>query len=208
MQSCTEESNSNYEIVVIGASAGGLEALKLILAAFSGDFELPIVIVQHRTADSEQRLTSLLRKWCPLRVCALEDKDPIQPGHVYLAPPAYHLLIGRGEFSLSTEAPVLHARPSIDVLFETAAEAYGPGVIGVLLTGASADGARGLARIKQLGGAALVQDPETAKAPTMPRAALSITEVDRVLELAEITSCIVEMCQGTTLKGYTERAMK
>ncbi len=207
MQGCTKESNSHYEIVVIGASLGGLHALKVILEAFPVDFELPIVVVQHRTEDNEERLAGLLDKWCALAVRALEDKDPIQPGHIYIAPPAYHLLIGRGEFSLSTEAPVLHARPSIDVMFETAAEAYGPGVLGVLLTGASTDGARGLARIKQLGGAALVQDPDTAKAPTMPRAALSITDVDQVLELPEITLCIIEMYRGTMARGCMEGSM-
>ena len=128
----------------------------------------------------------MLRLRTRLPVADVEDKAPIEPGRVYLAPPDYHLLIEPGYFSLSTEPHVHYARPSIDVLFESAADAYGDRVIGVILTGANADGAHGLARIKQLGGVAVVQDPRTAERPEMPGAALVATAADAVLPLVEI----------------------
>jgi two-component system chemotaxis response regulator CheB len=183
-----------YEILVIGASLGGLRALTTLLAQLPVDFALPIVIAQHRHSDSEDRLAAFLRGHSPLAVREAEDKQPIVGGRVYLAPADYHLLVDRGSLALSTEAPVLSARPSIDVLFETAADAYGSHTIGLILTGASDDGARGLARIRQRGGLALVQDPSTAECAVMPLAAIAATHTEHVLPLEKIAPFVIRIC--------------
>ena len=174
-----------FELIVIGASLGGLQALETLLAGLPQAFPLPVVVVQHRHKDSSD-LVALLQKYSLLPVSEVEDKQEIRPGRVYLAPADYHLLIEAGHFALSLEAPVEYARPSIDVLFESAAEAYTERVIGVILTGASQDGARGLAKIKASGGLTVVQSPATAEGPAMPTAAIAATQVDRVLPLSEI----------------------
>jgi two-component system, chemotaxis family, protein-glutamate methylesterase/glutaminase len=177
----------NYELIVIGASWGGLHAVSEILSALPEDLAAAVVVAQHRKADSlDGGLASILSLRTRLPVRDAEGKEPIEPGNVYLAPPDYHLLIDGGYFSLSTEHPVRYARPSVDVLFESAAEAYGNRVIGVILTGANEDGAAGLARIKELGGVAVVQDPRTAERDEMPTAALEATSADAVLPLEEI----------------------
>ena len=177
----------NYDLIVIGASWGGLHAVSEILSALPEDLDAAVVVAQHRKADSlDGGLASILSLRTRLPVRDAEGKEPIEPGNVYLAPPDYHLLIDRGYFSLSTEHPVRYARPSVDVLFESAAEAYGNRVIGVILTGANEDGAAGLARIKELGGVAVVQDPRTAERDEMPTAALEATSADAVLPLEEI----------------------
>ena len=176
-----------YELIVIGASWGGLHAVGEILGALPEDTDAAVVIAQHRRADvSEGGLASLLRVRTALPVADVDDKAPIERGAVYLAPPDYHLLIQRGYFSLSKDEHVHHARPSIDVLFESAADAYRERVIGVILTGANADGARGLAEVKRRGGVAVVQDPGTAERREMPSAALALTAADAVLPLSEI----------------------
>ena len=123
-----------------------------------------------------------------------EDKDPIIQGHIYIAPPDYHLLVEYGSFSLSTEEPVIFARPSIDVLFESAAESYGEKAIGVILTGANSDGSHGVAAIKTHGGLVIVQDPVTAEAPAMPESAIKATQIDRILPLSEISPFLVKIC--------------
>jgi two-component system chemotaxis response regulator CheB len=127
-----------------------------------------------------------------------DDKQPIERGHVYLAPPDYHLLVEGEHLALSVERPVAFSRPSIDVLLESAAEAYGERCVGVVLTGANDDGARGLARIRELGGAAIVEDPTAAERPEMPRAALAAVPDARVAQLDEIPSLLVELCGTTT----------
>jgi two-component system chemotaxis response regulator CheB len=176
-----------YDLIVIGASWGGLHAAGEILAALPPDTDATVVIAQHRRADIvEGGLAGLLRHRAQLPVADVEDKAPIEGGRVYLAPPDYHLLIQEGYFSLSKEEHVHHARPSIDVLFESAADAYRERVIGVILTGANADGAKGLAEIKRRGGVAVVQDPGTAERREMPAAALALTAADAVLPLSEI----------------------
>jgi two-component system, chemotaxis family, protein-glutamate methylesterase/glutaminase len=176
----------NYELIVIGASWGGLHAVGEVLAALPPDFDVPVVVAQPRR-DEGGGLASLLASRTRLRVEDAEDKQPIERGRIYLAPPDYHLLVQRGWLSLSTEEHVHHARPSIDVLFDSAAEAYGEWVIGVILTGANEDGAAGLARVKELGGVAVVQDPATAERREMPAAALAaIGAADAVLPLDEI----------------------
>jgi two-component system chemotaxis response regulator CheB len=173
-------------VVVVGTSTGGLAAMQVLLKGLAEDFPWPMVCVQHRSKEPGSELCKFLQRCCRRGVSEPEDKEPIMSGRVYLAPRDYHLLIERGNFALSTEAPVYFARPSIDVLFESAADAYGGGVVGVVLTGANGDGARGLARVKAAGGLAVVQDPATARAPEMPRAALAAAAPDRILPLEEI----------------------
>ena len=178
-----------YAVVVIGSSLGGLQAVSTLLTALPQGFPLPIVIAQHRATvpPSDGELQAIWQRQTSLVVCDAEDKAPIVAGHVYVAPADYHLLIeARHRLALSTEGPVFWARPSIDVLFETAAEAYGESVIGMILTGASADGSRGLRAIRARGGCALIQEPTSAECDVMPRAALAATSVDHVLGLADL----------------------
>ena len=182
------------QLVVVGASLGGMRALAVLLGGLPGEFPTPLAIVQHRSADAAGALRRFLQEYSRLPVSEIEDKQPISPAQVYLAPADYHALIEVGTFALSTEAPVLYARPSIDVLFESAADAYAEQVVGVILTGASADGARGLARLKQRGGLTLVQSPITAECEVMPAAAIAATPVDWVLPLAEIAPLLVSLC--------------
>lgn len=191
-----------FSVVVIGTSWGGMRALEVLLSGLPSSFSIPIVIVQHRHKDSDLALASLLQQYSALPVIEVEDKTPMLPGRVYIAPANYHLLLESSHpsvdypyFSLSTEAPVLHARPAIDVLFESAAQAYGQQVIGIILTGASADGAKGLAAIKDRGGFTLVQDPATAESPVMPEAAIAATGVDQILPLTDMPAALNHLCQ-------------
>ena len=183
-----------FEIVVIGASFGGLAALQILLPGLSPEFPVPVVVVQHRRKDADDGLCEYLRKRSHLPLGEPNDKEKLEPGRVYLAPRDYHLLIEESIFALSTESPVGFARPSIDVLFESAADVYRERVIGVILTGANRDGAKGLAKIKAFGGVAVVQDPETSESRVMPEAALAATLVDRVLPLPEIADFLNELC--------------
>jgi two-component system chemotaxis response regulator CheB len=182
------------EIVVIGTSYGGLAALQSLLPALAPAFPASVVVAQHRGKDSDEGLCEFLRRHCALPLSEPNDKERIESGHAYLAPRDYHLLVERGRFALSTESPVAFARPSIDVLFESAADAYRDLLVGVVLTGANGDGARGLARIKSHGGLAIVQDPQSAASRAMPEAAIAATEVDRVLPLSEIAPYLNELC--------------
>ena len=185
----------SFETVVIGASQGGFSALKILLAGLPKGFPAVVVIVQHRGKDSYGNiLAPALQKSCVLPVIEAEDKVKTRPGHVYIAPADYHLLLERGSCSLSTDPPVIAARPSIDVLFDSAADTYGNELIGIILTGASEDGAQGLAKIKSYGGITLVQDPATASSPRMPQAALSACDVSKVLPLSEIAPYLVGLC--------------
>src|SRR6185436_9118720 len=136
------------------------------------------------------------RKETKLRVVDADDSQPIQPGHIYLAPADYHLLVERGRFSLSVDAAVAYSRPSIDVLFESAADAYRDGLIGVILTGNNDDGTRGAQRIKRHGGLVIAQDPKTAEAPIMPSAAIEAKAVDRILQLDRIGTFLAELCSN------------
>ena len=171
------------KIVVVGASSGGLEAIQFLLSKLGRDFQAPMIIVQHRRKDSDSGLCRFLAGRSELPVLEPDDKDEIQNGHVYLAPHDYHLMIENESFALSVDRPVAFARPSIDLLFESAAEAYGDRVIGMILTGSNKDGARGLAKIKARGGLTVVQDPASASYPEMPRAALDACKPDFVLPL-------------------------
>lgn len=188
-----------FEIVVVGTSTGGLKALQILLAGLPEEFPLPVAIVQHRGKDSESGLCDFLRQSSSLPVTEPEDKEPVLPGHVYLAPRDYHLLIENRSFALSTDWPVSYARPSIDVLFESAADEYEERAIGVILTGANQDGSRGLGKIKARGGVTLVQDPAFAACPEMPQAAIAQTEVDWVLPLEEIAPRLEELSNELVL---------
>jgi len=182
------------EAIVVGGSAGALDALNAILPALPGDFPIPIAVVLHVSADGAPLLISVLASRCALAIKEAEDKEPIAPGTVYIAPANYHLLVENDRwFSLSVDELVHYSRPSIDVLFESAADAYGPALLGVLLTGANQDGARGLAAIQKAGGATIVQSPATAHVPTMPEAALRLIRPDLVLPLAEIGPYLVRI---------------
>lgn len=181
-------------VVVVGTSLGGLSALKVLLSGLPKEFRPPIVIVQHRGKMSDS-VPNVLRAQTPLPVSEPNDKEALEPGHVYVAPADYHLLVEPGNLALSTDAPVNYARPSVDVLFESAAEAYGRGVIGVVLTGANHDGAKGCVRIKERGGVVLVQDVKDAESGAMPAAAIAATNVDRVLPLSELSSVLADLCR-------------
>lgn len=184
----------NYKAMVIGVSAGGIKALNTILAHLPPSLPFAILVVIHRTADSDDYLERSLNEKCRLHVKQAEDKEKIQAGTIYFAPPDYHLLVEDDHtLSLSIDEAVNYARPSIDVLFDTAAEAYGPEVVGVILTGANTDGSKGLAKIKQLGGFAVVQEPETAEMPAMPLAAIATVPSPHMLPLDKIGQFITEI---------------
>ena len=182
------------QAVVIGASAGALEALSKLLRGLAADYRLPILIVVHLPPDRTSLFVELLRAGCAIQVREAEDKEPIESGVVYFAPPDYHLLVEQDRrLSLSSEEPVLFSRPSIDVLFESAADAYGEGLIGVVLTGANSDGADGLKAVIEAGGLAIVQNPKSAYAAAMPEAAIAACPEARVLPLNEIAEYLREV---------------
>ncbi len=169
---------------MIGVSAGGLTALTEILPRFDKEMALPVMIVQHQRADSDDFLVRYFDRLCRHSVREVEDKMPVESGTIYFAPVNYHLLVEPDKtLSLSTEARVNYSRPSIDVLFESAADTYTDRLIGIILTGANQDGTHGAARIKELGGLIIVQDPETAEVETMPMSVIKHVQVDHILPL-------------------------
>jgi two-component system chemotaxis response regulator CheB len=175
------------DAVVIGTSAGGIEALGILLPSLVAGYRLPVIIAIHLSADRPSLLAEIFAPRCRVRVKEAEDKETLEPGVVYFAPPGYHLLIERGKyFGLSVEEPVHYSRPSIDVLFDSALDVYGNRLLGILLTGANEDGAEGLCAIHAAGGAAVVQDPTTASSREMPAAALRDCPSARVLTLQEM----------------------
>lgn len=189
----------SIELIVVGASLGGLDTLELILPGLPPELPAPVVIAQHRLADNDSRLAELLQNHCALPVVEPDDGESIRAGRVYLAPPDYHLLVEQGTFALSTEAPVNFARPSIDVLFESAADAYDHRVLGLVLTGASDDGVAGALAIKRRGGVVLVQEPETALSQVAPRAVVARVRIDEVVPLDRITSRLCALCSVSPL---------
>lgn len=190
-----------YELIVVGASWGGLHAVSELLAGLPEELDAAVAVAQHRAVGS-LHLDTLLQNSTTRPVVEVADKVPIEPRHVYVAPPDYHVLVEPGLFSLSTEGHVMYARPSVDVLFETAADAYRERVVGIVLTGANADGAAGLARIKRAGGVAIVQDPGTAAARAMPAAALAATAADAVLPLSELGKFLYGLaCDPTRVRS-------
>lgn len=186
--------NLNYEAVVIGVSAGGQYALPRILEELPVDFPAPIVVVQHRLKDERTLLEDLLQSKCKIRVKQADEKEEIKEGLVYIAPAGYHLLIESDRsFSLSCDAPVNFSRPSIDVLFETAAAVYEDKLIGVILTGANKDGAAGIQAIRKRGGITIAQNPATASFPSMPKAAIDTGSVQYIFELQEVNDFLLDI---------------
>lgn len=184
-------SGRRIELVVIGASAGGIDALLTLLPALPATSRLAVVCILHMPVDHESRLAELFGERVPLPVRDAQDKLAIEPGHIYFAVPGYHLSIERDHtFSLSCEPPVHFARPAIDVLMESSADAYGPRLAGVLLTGANQDGADGMARIHAAGGLTVVQDPQEAQSHTMPEHAIRTCRPHLVLPLANIAALL------------------
>lgn len=180
--------------VVIGASAGAVEALGTLLPSLQPGFRLPVIVVVHLPPDRRSAMAELFRVKCALDVREAEDKEEIVAGTIYFAPPDYHLLIEADKvFSLSCDAPVLFSRPSIDVLFESAADAYGPMLIGIVLTGANGDGARGLKAIIDAGGRGLIQTPSSAFASAMPEAALGLNPTAHSMTLEAIAAYLAEI---------------
>jgi len=176
-----------YELIAVGASWGGMRAIASVLDALPADFEIPVVVAQHRRAKAgDEMLEQVLARGSKLELVAATDKEPLAAGRVYVAPPDYHLIVEPGHLALSTDAPVAFSRPSIDVLFESAAYAYGSRAVGVLLTGVNQDGAAGLARIAAAGGFTITEDPATAERGEMPAAAVARGAARRVLELERI----------------------
>ena len=183
-----------WGIVVVGTSMGGLRALETLAEGLPAGFPLPVAVVQHRSPDSGDLLRMLLQRRSALKVVEPNDKEAIVAGRIYLAPPDYHLIVDRGSFSLSVDPPVTYARPSVDVLFETAADAYGKEVIGVVLTGANHDGSAGVSRIKAKGGFVVVQDPNSSESPVMPRSAIATSQADIILPMREIAPFLAGLC--------------
>jgi two-component system chemotaxis response regulator CheB len=183
-----------YEAVVIGVSAGGLSALSFILETLPADFHLPIIVVQHRSRDERTLLEEILQTKCNIIIKQADEKEQIKGGTVYLAPPDYHLLIESDHtFSLAYDAPVHYSRPSIDVLFETAASVFQDKLIAIILTGASSDGAEGIKMIKEYGGLTIAQDPKTAAFPFMPQAAINREGIQLILGLHEIKDFLLHL---------------
>jgi two-component system, chemotaxis family, protein-glutamate methylesterase/glutaminase len=184
-----------HDLVVVGASWGGLDAVREIVGALPAGFGAPVVVAQHRSPESHPTaLKDILGAAAHLHVCEAEDKDQIRPGTLYVAAPDYHLLVEHDRLALSTDEPVQYARPSIDVLFASAAESFRERCIGVVLTGANADGAEGLRRVAELGGTAIVQDPDTSVRREMPRAAIAAVPEAQVLPVEAIGPRLVDLC--------------
>ena len=185
-----------YDLVVVGTSWGGLAALRTLVGGLPESLQMAITLVQHRHKDSDHLLRTLLQEHSPLSVLEVEDKMPLEHGHIYVAPPNYHTLIEQGYFSLSTDEPVRYSRPSIDVTFSSAADCYAHRTVGIVLTGANADGAEGLRRISDRGGLAIVQDPDSAESRMMPEAAQQAVPRARVMSLESIAAFVASLPAG------------
>lgn len=182
------------EAVVVGVSAGGMHALNILLSGLPAEFPAALIIVQHRAPSDDAFFVTYLSSYCPFPVKEAEDKEPIWPGICYIAPAGYHLLVEKEKmFSLSADEPVNYARPSIDVLFETAAEAYREALVGVILTGSNMDGSWGTIKIRRFGGLTVAQDPLDAEVSAMPQAAIDTGKVDVVLPLGDIPDYLAKL---------------
>lgn len=183
--------NKGCEVLVIGGSAGSIDALLQLFPALPGSLSFAMIIVLHRKNTADSTLTEILAARTRLPVNEVDDKDPVLPGHIYLAPADYHLLIEQTSlFSLDDSEKVNYSRPSLDVTFESAADIYGPSLVGVLLSGANSDGTQGLAAIKKAGGIIIAQKPESAKVAYMPQQAILNTDIDFVFDMPELASFI------------------
>jgi len=191
-----------YEAIVIGVSSGGMNALKSMFSRLPKAFNTPIIIVQHISSQSDNLWIRLLNDKSNLSIKEADEKESIERGNVYIAPANYHLLIERNKtFSLTVDERVNFARPSIDVLFESAAEAYKNNLIGVILTGSNNDGANGLKRIKECGGLTIVQDPTTAESAFMPTSAIAAMQVDYILSLEDIIELLIKTDTQHTIQS-------
>jgi two-component system, chemotaxis family, protein-glutamate methylesterase/glutaminase len=179
------------QIIVIGASLGGTAVLQYLLSELPGNFSKPIVIVQHRAKESTEILVAILARRSKLKIKEAEDKERLCDSTVYVAPADYHLLVDRGSLALSIDPPVGFARPSIDVLFESAAAAYGTNVTAIVLTGGNTDGMRGAQRIKECGGTVIIQEPTECAADRLPLSAISAVAFDSILSSRDIASYLV-----------------
>lgn len=183
-----------YDAIVIGASAGGLFVMTRILQPLPARFPLPVIVVQHRSRDERSLLEEVLQQKCAVRIKQADEKEVIQKGIIYFAPPDYHLLIENDRsFSLSFDAPVNFSRPSIDVLFETAADVYKDRLLGIILTGANSDGSGGIKKISMMGGVTIAQSPETADYPEMPKAAINTGYVQYIKTPDEISQYLLAL---------------
>ena len=184
----------SYEAIVIGVSSGGMKAMKIMFSHLPKGFKTPIIIVQHISAHSDSQWIQLLNDTYNVDIKEADEKEKIENGKVYFAPPNYHLLIEKDKtFSLTIDERVNYARPSIDVLFESAAEAYKNKLIGIILTGSNSDGTNGIKRIQECGGLAIVQDPKTAEATYMPISAISAIQPDYILSLEDIIKLLIKL---------------
>lgn len=189
-----------YELIVVGVSAGGLNAVGTILSGLPSNYALPIAVVQHRARESDA-LALVLQECTKLTVCEIEDKMPIETYHVYIAPPDYHALIDQSHFALSVDEPVTYSRPSIDVFFESAADTFGARLVGMILTGANRDGSIGLRHIARRGGHTIVQEPTTAEVPVMPKAAIEEVPSALVLPLNRIADHLIQLVRPASVDG-------
>jgi len=205
--SITIGSGRELDAVVIGASAGGVEALTILLPLLPAGLGAPVFVVLHLPRERPSLLAGIFAPRCKVTVVEAEDKQPVAPGTVYFAPPDYHMLIDAGpQIALSSDEPVHHSRPSIDVLFESAADAYGSRLAGIVLTGGSADGSAGLEAIRRAGGVTIVQQPEEAYASLMVESALKGGPVDYVLPLQRIAALLTNTEDGTSAAARPARA--
>jgi len=186
------------EAIAIGGSAGSVEALSRLLPALRAKLPMPVFVVLHLPRERPSLLADIFQNRCALRTTEASDKEPIAPGVVYFAPPDYHLLVDKGphherHLALSVDEPLFYSRPAIDVLFESAADTYGPRLLGIILTGGNEDGAQGLAAVGREGGVTIVQSPDSAQMPVMPQAALAKGPVDFILTIDQIASLLATL---------------
>jgi two-component system chemotaxis response regulator CheB len=185
-----------FRAVVIGVSTGGVEALKMLLGALPASYPLPVLIVSHVSPEAGNGLALLLDNLCDIKVKEADESEAVAPGTVYLAPPNYHMQLEHdGRISLSIDPPVNFARPSVDVLFETAADAMGPALVGLVLTGAGFDGSRGLKAVAMNGGVTVVQDPAGAVADSMPKSAIDAVSPDHVAPLKQLAALLIKLAR-------------
>ena len=191
-----------YEAVVIGTSAGGLGVLSYLFERLPVNYFLPVIAVQHRYRDQKDLLEDVLQHKCQIKIKQADEKEKIKNGVVYIAPPDYHLLIEDDHtFSLSADKHIKFSRPSIDVLFESASQVYQKRLVGIILTGASSDGAEGLLTIKKNGGLTIAQDPLEAQFAYMPLAAIIVESVEKVWNLKQISSFLLELHNLNEING-------
>ena len=189
---------NSYGAIVVGASAGGVEALLQVLGALPRGFQIPVLVVLHLPEERRSQLSEVFAMRLQREVREARDKESIEPGVIYVAGPSYHLSVERDfTLSLSQEERVHFSRPAIDMLFSSAADAYGRGLVGVLMTGANEDGAKGLAAVKRQGGLTIVQDPAEARVSVMPLAALKLQRPDHILSLNGIGSLLAKLERST-----------